>query len=66
MLELMICNGISISQEAANEFGNFSIQGFQLAAIAWLVDNNHSLYEFKMPAFRAMIEFANPEAAAML
>lgn len=53
-------------QQVANELGNFNIQRFRLAAVGWLVDNNHPLSEFKEPAFRDMIAMANPEAEAAL
>ena len=49
-------------QDVANELSNFSIQRFRLAAVGWLVDNNHPLSEFEKPAFRHMIAMANPEA----
>jgi hypothetical protein len=57
---------VEVPQEAANALGNFNVQGFRLAAVLWLVDNNHPLREFTTSAFRAMIEFANPEAEAAL
>lgn len=34
--------------------------------MSWLIENSHPLREFETPAFRAMIEFANPEAARAL
>jgi hypothetical protein len=46
--------------------GGFNVQRFRLAAVLWLVVNNNPLREFETPAFCAMIEFANPEAAAAL
>ena len=58
--------GIPISQRVATAIGGFNIQRFRLAAVLWLVDNNYSLREFETPAFRAMMEFTNPEAAAAL
>ncbi|KAI1560945.1 hypothetical protein PtrEW13061_012239, partial [Pyrenophora tritici-repentis] len=42
------------------------VDRFRYAAVTWLVDNNHPLREFETPAFRQMIEFANPEAADAL
>ncbi|KAI0569226.1 Dimer-Tnp-hAT domain-containing protein, partial [Pyrenophora tritici-repentis] len=39
---------------------------FRLAAIIWLVENNHPITQFEQPAFRAMLTFANPEAEAAL
>jgi hypothetical protein len=62
----VIERGVPVSQRVANAIGGFNVQRFQPAAVLWLVDNNHSLHEFETPAFRAMIEFANPEAAAAL
>jgi hypothetical protein len=55
-----------VPQDVANELGNFNIQRFRLAAVGWLVDNNHPLSEFEKPAFRDMIAMANPEAEAAL
>lgn len=51
-----------LTQGIANTLGNFDIQGFRLAAVTWLVENNHPLREFETPAFRRMLAFANPEA----
>jgi hypothetical protein len=65
-LAQMLASGVRVAQGAANAMGNFNVQRFRLAAVLWLVDNNHLLREFETPAFRAMIEFANPEAAAAL
>lgn len=59
-------SGVPVSQEVANELGHFDIQRFRLAAVGWLVDNNHPLSEFEKPAFRDMIAMANPEAEAAL
>jgi hypothetical protein len=58
--------GMPVSQRVANAMGGFNVQRFRLAAVLWLVDNNYPLREFETPAFRAMIEFTNPEAAAAL
>jgi hypothetical protein len=58
--------GIAVSQAVANELSNFSIQRFRLAAVGWLVDNNHPISEFEKPAFRSMIAAANPQAEAAL
>ncbi|KAI0603858.1 hypothetical protein TUN205_11899, partial [Pyrenophora tritici-repentis] len=58
--------GVDVPQGVANELGNFDVQRFRYAAVTWLVDNNHPLREFETPAFRQMIEFANPEAADAL
>jgi hypothetical protein len=65
-LAQMLAAGVEVEQSAANAIGNFNVQRFRLAAVLWLVDNNHPLREFETPAFRAMIEFANPEAEAAL
>lgn len=54
--------GVVLTQGIANTLGNFDIQGFRLAAVTWLVENNHPLREFETPAFRRMLAFANPEA----
>jgi hypothetical protein len=53
-------------QRAANAIGNFNVQGFRLAAVLWLINNNYLLREFTTPAFRAIIEFANLEAEVAL
>ncbi|KAF2190346.1 hypothetical protein K469DRAFT_481386, partial [Zopfia rhizophila CBS 207.26] len=55
-------NGIIIPQDMGNVIGNFNIQAFRLAAVSWLVKNNHPLREFKTPAFKALIKVANLEA----
>lgn len=65
-LAVMIEAGLGVPQDIANSLGNFNVQRFRYAAVAWLVDNNHPLREFETPAFRQMIEFANPEAADAL
>ena len=59
-------SGVKLSQEAVNELGHFNVQGFRMAAVGWLVDNNHPLREFETPAFRQMLRFANPEAEQAL
>jgi hypothetical protein len=58
--------GVEVPQEAANAMGNFNVQGFRLAAVLWLVNNNNPLREFTTPGFRAMIDFANLEAETAL
>ncbi|KNG52862.1 hat domain-containing protein [Stemphylium lycopersici] len=58
--------GVEMPQGAANAIGNFNVQGFRLAAVLWLVDNNYPLRKFTTPAFRAMITFANSEAEVAL
>ncbi|RYN15484.1 hypothetical protein AA0113_g12563 [Alternaria arborescens] len=65
-LKMMAASGVKVPQSVANELGNFDVQRFRYAAVTWLVDNNHPLREFETPAFRQMIEFANPEAADAL
>ena len=57
---------ISIPQDFANELGYFKAHSFRLAAVTWLVENNHPLREFETPAFRQLIAAANPEAEASL
>lgn len=59
-------NKIAVSQGLANELSGFSTQTFRLAAVSWLVENNHPLSEFKTPAFRQLIAHANPEAEQAL
>ncbi|KAH7563658.1 hypothetical protein BM1_00705 [Bipolaris maydis] len=61
-LAMVAGSGVEISQEIANKLGNFNVQAFRYAAVTWLVENNHPLYELETPAFRSMISFANPEA----
>ena len=58
--------GIAVSQEVANELGNFDVQGFRLAAVMWLVENNHPIHEFESESFRKMLRFANPAAEEAL
>jgi hypothetical protein len=57
---------ICVSQAVANEFSGFNTQRFRLAAVGWLVENNHPLSEFKSLAFRRLIAMASPEAEAAL
>jgi hypothetical protein len=63
---MMANNGVIVSQDVANESGNFDVQAFRLSAIMWLVDNNIPITQFEQPAFRAMMECANPEAEKAL
>ena len=63
---MMLKGGFSVSQRVANEIGNFDVQSFRIAAVSWLVDNNLALCQFEDPAFRRMIQFANPEAERAL
>jgi hypothetical protein len=53
-------------QRAANAIGNFNVQGFRLAAVLWLINNNYPLREFTTLAFRAIIKFANLEVEVAL
>lgn len=46
-----ILAGAKVSQAVANELSGFSIHRFRLAAVGWLVENNHPLSEFELPAF---------------
>lgn len=62
----LLTAGFSISQAAANKLSGFSTQAFRLAAVSWLVENNHPISEFESPAFRELIAMANPEAAGAL
>lgn len=61
-LAMAVESGVAISQEVANKLGNFNVQAFRYAAVTWLIENNHPLYELETPAFRSMIGFASPEA----
>jgi hypothetical protein len=63
---MLASNGVVVSQETANAVRNFNIQAFQLAAVTWLVDNNIPLSQFEQPAFRSMIQFANPKVELAL
>jgi hypothetical protein len=62
----LLRSGVEVNQVTANALGNFNVQQFRLAAVLWLVDNNHPLREFESATFRTMIGFANPEAEAAL
>jgi hypothetical protein len=48
-----------VSQKVANELAGFNTQRFRLAAVSWLVENNHPLSEFETPAFRRLLEASN-------
>ncbi|KAF2876031.1 hypothetical protein BDV95DRAFT_466503, partial [Massariosphaeria phaeospora] len=65
-LQQVIQGGIIVPQAVGNALGNFDVQRFRIAAIEWLVANNHPLREFETPAFRNMLEMANPEALGAL
>jgi type IV pilus biogenesis protein CpaD/CtpE len=56
----------SVSQTVANELVGFSTHRFRLAAVDWLVENNHPLSEFKTLAFRRLLAVANLEAEKAL
>jgi hypothetical protein len=62
----MFTSGSPLPRSVANRIGNFDAQGFRMAAVSWLIRNNHPLHEFGTPAFKEMMEFANPEAARAL
>ena len=62
----MLSNRQQTPRAIANTMGNFDVQGFRMAAVSWLISNNHPLHELETPAFRQMMEFANPEAARAL
>jgi hypothetical protein len=55
-----------VTQDLANELAGFNCQEFCLAAVDWLVKNNHPLSKFMTPPFCRMLEVANPEATAAL
>ena len=42
---------VAISQEVANKLGNFNVQAFRYAAVTWLIENSHPLYELETPDF---------------
>ena len=46
--------------------GSFDQQQFRIAAVMWLVENNHPIREFVLPSFREKIQLANPAAADAL
>jgi hypothetical protein len=47
----LMAGKLPVSQAVANQLSGFNNQRFRLAAVAWLIDNNHPLSEFKKPAF---------------
>jgi hypothetical protein len=63
---MLIGASVQVSQATANKLRNFNVQAFQLLAVDWLIDNNIPLRQFKDPAFRLIIRFANPEAESAL
>ena len=44
----------------------FNVNSFRMAAVSWLIDNNHPLHEFETLAFCEMLRMANPEAERAL
>ena len=62
----MLSNGQQTPRAIANTIGNFNVQGFCIAAVLWLISNNHLLHKLKTLAFRQIIKFANLEAAQAL
>jgi hypothetical protein len=57
---------IGVTQAVANGLSGFNTQRFRLAAVGWLVDNNHPISEFESPAFRRLPAMAHPEAESAL
>jgi hypothetical protein len=57
-----MAGGKPILQAVANKLSSFNIHRFRLAAVRWLIENNHPLSEFEKPAFRRLIRLANPLA----
>jgi hypothetical protein len=51
-----------VSQAVANHLSGFDVQAFRLAAVTWLIENNHPLSELESPTFRSLIALANPMA----
>ena len=62
-LRLLNNSEVAVSQEVTIQIRNSDVRGFRSAAVSWLVNNNHALREFEIPAFREMRAYANPEAA---
>jgi hypothetical protein len=58
----LLAGKLPVSQAVANQLSGFNIQSFRLAAVGWLIENNHPLSEFESPAFRKLIALANPLA----
>jgi hypothetical protein len=59
-------SGYPVPQVVANALSGFNVQAFRLAAVSWLIENNHPLREFETPAFKRLLYAANPEAVASL
>ena len=60
--DALMAGGKPVSQALANKLSSFNIHRFRLAAVEWLIENNHPLSEFEKPAFRRLIRLANPLA----
>jgi hypothetical protein len=60
--DALIASGKPVLQAVANKLSSFNIHRFRLAAVGWLIKNNHPLSEFEKPAFRHLIRLANPLA----
>jgi hypothetical protein len=53
-------------QPTANALRNFDVQGFRVATVMWLVNQNQPLSKLTAPNFREIIRFTNLEAEAAL
>jgi len=62
----VIRNGVRGTQAVVNSMGPFNVQQFRLYAVSWLVENNHLISEFESASFRALVQFASPEAERAL
>ncbi|KAF1936074.1 hypothetical protein EJ02DRAFT_482327 [Clathrospora elynae] len=51
VISVLIDGTLPVSQAVANKLGGFSIQRFRLAAVGWLIENNHPISEFESLAF---------------
>jgi hypothetical protein len=60
--DVLMAGSKPISQAVANKLSSFYIYRFRLAAVRWLIKNNHPLSEFEKLAFRRLICLANPLA----
>lgn len=67
LLEQVIRSGHHVSQAVANALiGGFDAEAFKQSAVNWITKNNHPLREFETPAFRKMLQLANPKAKRVL
>lgn len=67
LLQSIQMSGIEVPQAAANELNSaFSVTRFRQAYTDWIIDNNHPLSELETPAFRHLIQVANPLAEEAL